>query len=319
MGIGSTLLVALLAVLERPSTWAFALVGFLVRGGWLIVLAPIVVLPTAVGIANVVAPLLEDIAFGRNTEDVVRSGGTALLAVAAWLLVGGLLAAAAEIETVRRTATSAELGGRPAPTRSGGTGRVFVARVVALLPLMVALAWAAFRFVGVGYREFTNPSDVALPVAGRILVGAPDAGLGILAGWLFSEIVGGIAARRIALAGDGLRAALGGGVRGLRARPGRSIALAALSAVVLVLVLAITAIASGTAWAALRGALAEGDASIATSLTLVLFVGLFAGGLVLIGLVSASRSALWTVEVLGERGSRMDGTFGGGGGTRTGD
>ena len=319
MSIGATVIASFLAVLERPSTWAFALVGFLVRGGWLIVLAPIVVLPTAVGIGNVVAPLLEDIAFGRNTEDVVRSGGTALVAVTGWLLVGGLLAAATELETVRRTAASAELGRRPAPARSGGTGRVFVARVVALLPLIVALAWAAFRFVGVGYREFTNPSDVALPVAGRILVGAPDAALGILAGWLCGEIVGAIAARRIALAGDGLRAALAGGLRGLRARPGRSIALAALSAVVLVLVLGITAIASGTAWDALRGALAEGDASIATSLTLVLFVGLFAGGLVLIGFVSAWRSALWTVEVIGKCGPGTNGTFGGGGGTRTGD
>jgi hypothetical protein len=308
-----------LAVLERPSTWAFALVGFLVRGGWLIVLAPIVVLPTAVGIANVMAPLLEDIAFGRNTENVVRSGGAALVVVLAWLFVGGLLAAATEIETVRRTAASAELGRVRAASHSGGTGRVFVVRVVALFPLIVALAWAAFRFVGVGYREFTNPSDVALPVAARILIGAPDAGLGILAGWLFGEIVGGTAARRIALAGDGVGSALGGGVRVFRARPGRSIALAALSALVLVLVLTITAIASGTAWDALRGALAEGDASIATSLILVLFVGLFAGALVLIGLVTAWRSAVWTAEVLSEHGSAMDGTFGGGGGTRTGD
>ena len=319
MTVGATLTASLLAVLDKPSIWLLALAGFLVRGGWLIVLAPIVVLPTAVGIANVVAPLLEDIAFGRNTEDVIRSGGTALALVAAWFLVGGLLAAATEIETVRRTVASAELGRVPAPRRSGGTGRVLVARIVALLPLILALAWAAFRFVGVGYRELTSPSDVALPVTVRIVIGAPDASLGILAGWTFSEIVGGIAARRVALSGDGVRAALGCGVRTLRARPGRSIALAALSALALVLVLAVTAIASGTAWDALRGALADGDASIATSLVLVLFVALFGGGLVLIGLVSAWRSAVWTVDMLSAVGAGMDGTFGGGGGTRTGD
>lgn len=319
MGIGGTLIAALLAVFERPSTWAFALAGFLVRGGWLIVLAPIVVLPTAVGIANVVAPLLEDIAFGRNTEDVVRSGGTALLVVVLWFLVGGLLGAATETETVRRTAGSLERGRVRADAPSGGTGRLFVARLVALLPLIVALAWAAFRFVGVGYRELTNPSDVALPVSLRIVIGAPDAALGILAGLLFGEVVGAIAARRIVLEGEGVRAALADGVGALRGRPARSIALAALSAVILILVLLITGIATGTAWDALRGALAEGDASIATTLILVLFVGLFAGGLVLIGLVSAWRSALWTVEVLDAGGPRLDGTFGGGAGTRTGD
>lgn len=319
MSVGAIVTASFLAVLDRPSTWAFALVGFLVRGGWLIVVAPIVVLPTAVGIANVVAPLLEDLAFGRNTADVVRGGGTALIVIVAWFVAGGLLAAATEIETVRRTAASAELGRVPAQPRSGGTGRVFGARVVALLPLLVALVWAAFRFVGVGYRELTNPSDVALPVALRIVIGAPDAGLAILAGWLFGEIVGAIAARRIVLEGDGVAAALGRGVRALRGHPARSIALAVLSALMLVLVLAITAIASGTAWDALRGALAEGDASIATSLILILFVGLFAGGLVLIGLVSAWRSAVWTVHVSGAGQSGTDGTFGGGGGTRTGD
>ena len=310
---------SLLAVLETPATWAFALVGFLVRGGWLIVLAPIVVLPTAVGIGNVVAPLLEDIAFGRNTDDVVRSVGTALVVVAAWLLVGGLLAAATEIETVRRTAASAELGVAAAMDRPGATRRVFVVRILALLPLIVALAWAVVRFVGVGYREFTNPSDVAVPVALRIVMGAPDAALGIVAAWSFGEIVGGIAARRIVLAGDGVRAALRGAIGRLRAGTARSIGLAALSAVILITVFLITGIATGTAWDALRGALAEGDASIATSLILVLFVALFAGGLVLIGLVSAWRSALWTVDVLDAGGPGPNGTFGGGGRTRTGD
>lgn len=315
----ATVTASLLAVLDRPATWALALVGFLVRGGWLIVLAPIVVLPTAVGIGNVVAPLLEDIAFGRNTEDVVRSGGTALVIVVAWFLIGGLLAAATEIETVRRTAASPELGVAPPMDVPGTTRRVFMVRLLALLPLIVALAWAVVRFVGVGYREFTNPSDVALPVALRIVIGAPDAALGIVAGWSFGEIVGGIAARRIVLAGDGVRSALREGIGRLRARPARSIGLAGVSAVMLILVLVISGIATGTAWDALRGALAEGDASLATSLILVLFVALFAGGLVLIGLVAAWRSALWTVDVLGAGGTGPNGTFGGGGRTRTGD
>jgi hypothetical protein len=319
VSVGATLTASLLAVLERPSTWALALVGFLVRGGWLIVLAPIVVLPTAVGIANVVAPLLEDIAFGRNTEDVVRAAAGALAVGLAWLLIGGLLAAATETETVRRVAASDELR-RAAPlTRGGGTWRVLAVRMCALLPLLVAIAWAALRFVGVGYRELTNPSDVATPVALRIVLGAPDAALGILGAWLFGEIVGAVAARRIVLAADGPGSALRRAIVWLRARLARSIGLAAVSTLALIAVLTVTALATGTAWAALRAALAEGDASIGTSLILVSFVGLFVGGLALTGLVSAWRSALWTVEVLADGDPRTDGTFGGGTETRSGD
>jgi hypothetical protein len=319
VSVGATLTASLLAVLDRPSTWLLALAGFLVRGGWLIVLAPIVVLPTAVGIANVVAPLLEDVAFGRNTDAVARTAASALVLVVLWLVVGGLLAAAAEIETVRGTAASAGLATARTVTRPGRTWRVLAARLVALLPLAVAVAWAAVRFVAVGYREFTNPSDVSSPVALRIVVGAPDAALAVIAAWLFGEIVGAIAARRIVLAGDGVRPALRDGVARLRVRPGRSIGLAAMSALVLVAVLVVTAIATGTAWDALRSALADGDASVGTSVILVLFVGLFAGGLVLVGLASAWRSAVWTVELLADTAAREDGTFGGGGGTRTGD
>jgi len=47
VSLGATLSGSLLAVLDRPSTWPLALAGFLIRGGWLLVVAPIVVLPTA--------------------------------------------------------------------------------------------------------------------------------------------------------------------------------------------------------------------------------------------------------------------------------
>ena len=60
MSIWGTLGASLLAVLARPSTWAFGLLGFLVRGGWLLVVAPFVVVPTPIGLANIVAPVLED-------------------------------------------------------------------------------------------------------------------------------------------------------------------------------------------------------------------------------------------------------------------
>jgi hypothetical protein len=319
--VGATLTASLLAVLDRPSTWLLALVGFLVRGGWLIVLAPIVVLPTAVGVANVVAPLLEDVAFGRRTDEVLMTAAMGLLVAAAWLIVGGSLAAATEVETVRGTVGLMERDVRPA--RGHPVWRVLAVRLVALVPLIAAVGWAAVRFTAVGYRELTNPSDVSTPAAWRIVTGAPDAAVALLVTWLFAEIVGAVAARRVVLSGDGVRGALDRAIAYLRTRVGRSVALASISAVAFVVVLAATALATGTTWTALRAALADGDASIGTVALLVSFVGLFAGCLVLIGLTAAWRSAVWTVEVPGalpadgDRGT--DGTFGGGAETQSGD
>jgi hypothetical protein len=317
VAIGATSVAALLAVLERPVTWVLGLVGFLVRGGWLIVLAPIVVLPTAVGIANVVAPLVEDIAFGRRTDEVITVGAIALIVALVWLIGGGLLAAAAEVECVRQT-----LGGlgetSPRTTMRHPIWRVFAVRCLTLVPFVVALAWSGFRLTSVGYRELTVPSDVAIPILYRILGGAPDAIMAMLLTWLFAEIAGGLAARTVILEATQVRDALREALRDLRHRPWRLGALASLSAAVLLAVIGVTGLATSTTWDGLRAALGEGDVSIGAAALLVLFVGLFAAGLVILGLVTAWRSAVWTViAVQGVRSSA--GTFGGGPDTRSGD
>jgi hypothetical protein len=317
VAIGATSVAALLAVLERPVTWVLGLVGFLVRGGWLIVLAPIVVLPTAVGIANVVAPLVEDIAFGRRTDEVITAGAIALSVALVWLIGGGLLAAAAEVECVRQTLVG--LGETsPRTTMRHPIWRVFAVRCLTLVPFVVALAWSGFRLTSVGYRELTVPSDVGIPILYRILGGAPDAIMAMLLTWLFAEIAGGLAARTVILEATQVRDALREALRDLRHRPWRLGALASLSAAVLLAVIGVTGLATSTTWDGLRAALGEGDVSIGAAALLVLFVGLFAAGLVILGLVTAWRSAVWTViAVQGVRSSA--GTFGGGPDTRSGD
>jgi hypothetical protein len=317
VAIGATSVAALLAVLERPVTWVLGLVGFLVRGGWLIVLAPIVVLPTAVGIANVVAPLVEDIAFGRRTDEVITAGAIALSVALVWLIGGGLLAAAAEVECVRQTLVG--LGETsPRTTMRHPIWRVFAVRCLTLVPFVVALAWSGFRLTSVGYRELTVPSDVGIPILYRILGGAPDAIMAMLLTWLFAEIAGGLAARTVILEATQVRDALREALRDLRHRPWRLGALASLSAAVLLAVIGVTGLATSTTWDGLRAALGEGDVSIGAAALLVLFVGLFAAGLVILGLVTAWRSAVWTViAVQGVPSSA--GTFGGGPDTRSGD
>jgi ABC-type molybdate transport system permease subunit len=53
-----SLVAALLATLVHPRWWLLALAGFLVRGGVLIVLLPIVAPPTVAGLLSFLAPSL---------------------------------------------------------------------------------------------------------------------------------------------------------------------------------------------------------------------------------------------------------------------
>lgn len=307
MSAGATLTTSLLAVLARPSTWAVALLGFLVRGGWLVVVAPIVVVPTPVGLANVIAPLLEDAAFGRRTGELLLVSASALGAGVALLLCGGLVAAVAEADGIRQVADEEHIGWRP-----GRVGlRILAARLAAHIPLAFAAAYAAARLTAVGYRELTVPSDVSAPLAWRILAGAPDAVALVLGTWLIGEILGALAARRIVMVGEGARPALRFAVGRLRHRLMRTLGFGLAATLVLVVVLAVTGLAAGAIWGALGAALSIGDASFTTTLLLVGFVALFVGGLVLISLTSAWRAAVWTLDV--------GGTFGGVDGTRTGD
>jgi hypothetical protein len=307
VSLGATLSGALLAVLARPSTWPLALLGFLVRGGWLLIVAPIVVVPTPVGLANVIAPLLEDIAFGRRTTELIGLAGVAVAGVVAWLIGGGFIAALVEADGIRRIADEEGIRWRRGPS----AWRIVATRLIADVPLAIGAFWAGIRIVSVGYRELTVPSDVTAPAAWRIVAGAPDAFVILFLSWFVGEIVGAIGARRIVLDGHGVRGALRAAIARLAREPARMIVLGLAGTASLMIVLAVTGIAVGATWNALGAALSIGDASPATTLLLLLFVALFSGGLVLLGLVCAWRAAIWTLD--------MGGTFGGGSATRTGD
>lgn len=318
MSVGATLAGSLLAVLDRPSTWPLALTGFLVRGGWLLVVAPIVVLPTAVGLANVIAPLLEDIAFGRRTGELVVLIVVTLLLVVSWLIGGGLLAALAELEVVRRIAPVVS-GGRQSSVVTvdpwTAAWRIVAVRLAAHVPLAIVLIWGATRIAAVAYAELTVPSDVATPLPWRIALGAPDAIVGILVAWLLGEAIGAIGVRRVALHGATARAALRAAIGRVARSPARPTLLTVLPTIVLGGVVTLTGIAAGTALGAVRSELALDDVSVGATALLVVFVALFAGGITLVALTTAWRAAIWTLDATAEG----SGTFGGVGRTRTGD
>jgi hypothetical protein len=315
MTVGATLVASLLATLDRPTTWPLALATFLLRGGILLVLAPIVVLPSAVSVGNVLTPLLSTVVFQGVTPSIVLLLTGAVGAALLWLIGAGLVAAAAESALVLEVGADDETwpAGRPPrdPRPVGRAAwRVLVVRLIAHVPLAIALSWGAVRIVTVAYRELTVPSDVEVALVLRVAGGATDAVVVVLVAWLVGETVGAIAARRVVLLGEGVVRGLRGGVARLVWHPLRTVVLAALPVVPLGLVLAGVGLAGSATWNALRSALSLGGEPLMALLLLLALVSLFAGGLLLIGVTSAWRAAIWTVDVAGTFGATQHGPEG---------
>jgi hypothetical protein len=309
MTVGATLVASLLLALSRPRTWPLALATFLLRGGILLVLGPIIVLPSAVAVGNWLTPLLSNVVF-RGVATIAVPLAVLGFGALLWLCGGGLIAAAAESELARTVARDDEAwpSGRaprhPVPA-AHPAWRVLTVRLIAHLPLLLALSWGAIRIVAVTYGELTVPSDVGVALVVRVAGGATDAVVVVVAAWLIGEMVGGIAGRRVVLLGERAPRALGGATIRLLRHPLRCVVLAVVPLMVLLLVLVAAGLAGSATWDALRAALSFGIDGVTALALVVILVSLFAGGLVLIGVISAWRAAVWTVD--------WAGTFGGAG------
>lgn len=295
-GWARTARVAASTGLGRRQLWPLALVAFLLRGGLVLYLAPIVVVPSTVGLATFIGPTAitpagPSEAFGRLLAGV-------LAGLVAWLVGGGLAAAAAEVALIER---ALPLAIHPAAATRvltvGLAARVLLIRLVVLLPLVGALAWGLPRIVGAAYRELTLPVDTASPVAFRVLRDVPEVLLLVLLAWLIGETVGGIAVRRIVLFGETGAAALLGAFRHVVRRPATTLATIAVAACGSAVLVVPGLVAAGLAWQRLGRALAAGSDPVAIALLTSLFVAAWLLGLVLAGAAAAWRSLAWTLEV----------------------
>ncbi|MBA3235631.1 MAG: hypothetical protein H0T59_06535 [Chloroflexi bacterium] len=299
---GGVLGQALLVTLVTPATWVMALAVFLIRGGILLVALPILVLPTPVGLGNVLSPALSSIAFGSLPIEILVVATAIALGSLIWLVVGGWIAATLEAEAVRVVASDEDLvpllaSSAPVwPTdRRLVATQVLIARLVAYLPLAVALSIGSVRIVFVTYRELTSPFDVESPIVLRVLLASPEVVVTLVVTWMLGEIVGAGAVRRITLGGVGVARALLDSVVVLVRHPLSSLVRFWVPTVALLLVTGPSVLAAGAGWDSVRSALATRTDPAAIVLTTFLFVGLWVVGLLLIGVVSAWRAAVWTV------------------------
>jgi alpha-D-ribose 1-methylphosphonate 5-triphosphate synthase subunit PhnG len=316
--------------IHRPSLWVFALVAFLARGGIVVLAVPIVVAPTFIGLANFIGPA--SVSAGGPGPRLVALIVVGLAATTILVVVGACVAAAAEVALHRATAATPEaravgatgLGSaavfaeaasaapaasapRPGPRDAGDAGtvraiaRVAGVRLILLVPVTIVAAVAIPAWVGVAYRELTVPSDVAAPLAARVLAGAPAASIAVLAAWLAAEIVGGFAVRRSVLLGSSMVRALAGGL----GDPFRAPLATALTVVVALGATLVALVATwwvtGVAWEAARQALGGDLDALAVLGAAVLMAASWLAGLVLAAGAAALRATLVTMELLRRR------------------
>lgn len=296
----AALIDALLITLAAPATWPLALAAFLLRGGLLLVLLPIVVLPSPVSLGNVLGPALTTVVLSGVPVGLGIAVGLLAFAVVAWIAIGGLAAAAFEAEAARLVSRHED---ETAPDRDGGASaavtlvavRILAARLVVHVPTVVTVVWGSARLVTVAYRELTSPAEVTSPIALRVLRGAPEAVAAILILWVVGEILGGVAARRIALGGATVPGALREAVVTVVRHPLVTLTGFCVPAAALALVVLPSAVAAAASWAAVRVAMGSSADAVGPTLAVLLFVALWTVGLLLIAVVVAWRAAVWSV------------------------
>ena len=201
MSLGAILLSSLLATLAHPVAWPVALAGFLVRGGLVVFLLPIVALPSPVGLSDRLAPTLSSLVLGGATVQLAILFGAICALTVALVLLLAWFAAATEAALIRYAPAWDELDpARPIATRRRGeSGRILTARLIAHVPFALALGWGGIRVVDATYRELSRPVDVTTPIALRVLGSVPEVIVVVIVTWVIGQIVGAVASRRVVL------------------------------------------------------------------------------------------------------------------------
>ncbi|MDQ3871467.1 MAG: hypothetical protein M3301_07630, partial [Chloroflexota bacterium] len=317
--LGSSLAIALALVLSDRGLWLLGAAGFLARGGWLVLVVPILSLPSPVAITTLLGA--DVVGTGRLSPQLVALLLTALAAIVAALVASAVVAAAVDVAAferfVRHPETLELRGGREPRELSSGERAALIVRLVALygvllLPAGGALVATALRLIAAAYQEYFLPGSLQVPLALRVAAEARFHLLVLALCLVAAEVLGSFASRQLIAVRLGLRAgrprkrwlARAGrdDVARLLRRSGEIVVTTILGwiATLVLLVLGVLAIVVG--WTAVRSvflastALEDAAGAAEAGLVTVLFVALWCAALVLVGLASAVRAALWSAQ-----------------------
>ena len=293
-----------------------ALAGFLLRGGFLVVLLPIVVLPSVIGVAGATGVDAFGID-GHPTAWLFEIAAVFAVIAAAYLILTFVVGSLVDVMVIG-AALERETGAAPRPRSMPAMGLVVdlaVVRAICAAPLAPALYWAGVQIYAAAYNELTTPTDLVTPLAVRVVRSAAPAVLVLVVTWLVSEVIGAIVIRRMVILDTGITRSFAEGLFQIIRRPISTTATAVVSYGVSAGAIGLAMVASATAFDWCRIA-----ARASQSITITLGVAPFSttrdfrpvvflltatalcvswiAALVVSGVASAWRSAALTGETL---------------------
>ena len=283
---------ALAATMARPAWWVLALAAFLVRGGFVVVLLPLVSLPSVPSLATTLAPPIEALALSRQSLEGALIGTVLISTLVGLLAVAGLAGSWLDLALLREAGDAEELDGKVLVVERSAWP-AFGVRLAAHLPTFLALGYATVRIVIVTYEDLLSPGDPNIPVVARVVARAPDAIALVVATWLLGEAVGGLAARR-SVAGEPVVGALRGAVRDLLRL--RGLATFVLSNAVVLGAGALLVTVVGRSWEHLRAYILDRVSDVSLAAALLLLVSAWILCLALLAAALAWRATAWTIE-----------------------
>jgi hypothetical protein len=238
-----------------------ALAGFLLRGGIVLLALPSVILPSVIGIASLTGVDAISIA-GQPTTWLVEVISLAIVLASAWLVAASLIGSLLDIWLIEMAAAvgRATAAGRAEQSgRDESDGRLTVPplplvlqlvaiRMICLVPIAVAFAWAATRIFNATYDELTSPTNLTTPLPFRVILAAGDAVAVVVVVWLGSETVAAIAVRRRVLAGTGIFRSISGAIGQIVRRPFSTLITCVVTYAASAVAIGLTLIATSTAF-----------------------------------------------------------------------
>jgi hypothetical protein len=304
-GWRSGVVTAWTVVARDPQLWLLGALGFSLRGGIVVLMLPILAIPTQVEVRLLIGDYLGSTGFTSSFWMLVAgfSVGAALLTVTVLLGLARLelrsferIIANDEVQADTELATTSIVGNR----RRGLFARLFLTQVLACVALIACVAPIASLTIRSAYAEVTLPSSAA-PIYERVAGTLAEPVFFLLVAIVIVEMLSALATREVL-------ARAYGGRRVRRSRswhaPLRVIGTSLVSWTATLIAVLPALWALSAAWTATRAAflssvsfsdLADDTAMAAAALALS---AAFVLALFLTGVASAFRSALWSLTRL---------------------
>jgi hypothetical protein len=162
---------ALQAALRDRRAWAVALLGWLARGGLLIVLLPLLALPSPVGFSIIIGPdIVDATGVPARIQHLLVAGALVCLALVVLALATAAWAERAAFRGRVAGSRSVQLGSSTGPP-SGLSGLIAIS-VLSLIPVGIALVVAADQVVTATINQLIFPGQLDVPLVVRVVQGA---------------------------------------------------------------------------------------------------------------------------------------------------